>query len=515
MSKTELLWLGSEEAFRQYVQAEDKISNLTLTEIAELSERFMAAYPEEDREFGDMDYMVDLIDGLAVVSISGTLTNRDSPWNKYFGRVSYNEIRSAALEAANHPDTKSILLAVDSPGGAVTGLQETAKLLETIDQKVMPVYTHSGTVMASGGYWLGSVGREVYASELAEVGSIGVITVHQEITKMLEDHGIKSTVIRKGKFKALGGPYEKLSPEARAEIEKDMDFIYEVFTKAVSDHRGIPQQIIKDTAAEGQVFFAEAGKAVGLIDDVSTYDEVVNMLIARHNGSGNGLESYTPQGYGVEDMKRNKQVLTEAQMAQLASGVQVEGDHTDADLPEADTAGADVEDTTQTTEADDTEHAAPEANVDEGNTAEADVSDAPADSSKTTNQDAGYKAVIADLKETLAAKEAKIVELSVELSTLTKQAESTQAAVTGLTTIAVMAAERLQIALNQAPSTDAMKAMTPGALVEYFNKLNETFVSSFPVGAQAGVPDGEADHANPEQGVNQMDAARTAATKIK
>ena len=45
----------------------------------------------------DSSHLIDVQEGVAIVSIKGSLTNKDSPWNRFFGVTSYNEIRAALI----------------------------------------------------------------------------------------------------------------------------------------------------------------------------------------------------------------------------------------------------------------------------------------------------------------------------------------------------------------------------------------------------------------------------------
>ena len=77
--------------------------------------------------------------------------------------------------------------------------QYTADLIATIDAKVKPVYAFTDSLMASAAYNLGVSARKVVIGKMAEVGSVGVLVVHREASRMLEASGITTTVIRSGK----------------------------------------------------------------------------------------------------------------------------------------------------------------------------------------------------------------------------------------------------------------------------------------------------------------------------
>jgi signal peptide peptidase SppA len=473
MSKLNGLWLGSEDSFKAYLEAVERGEALAAKPKSEwpdgAAKQFGVFDDDEDdeRPFGRYTSMVEQVGNLAVVTISGTLTNRESWYNSWVGLVSYDRIRGAILAAAEKEDIDGILLDIDSPGGAATGIQEAGNFIKAVD-RVKPVYTHTSTMMASGGYWLGSFGREVTATELAQVGSIGVILVHMEYTEYFEKAGIKATVLRKGKYKALLNPYEKLSNEARAEAETSMDFLYDVFTRTVAENRSLAQEFIKQNAAEGKLFFAPEALNVGLLTALSSYDEVVNTLVARHNKrSSNGIT------FGVEEQGMKKGTLTAAVAAAIASGAQVP----EAELTEENWIEASAE----------SEHT--EAKVEE---VETEVASEQLDSAmgvklEETKDDGDASSKVVDsLMTKVSSLQDDIADLKIEVKETKRDLAAAKAADSGLRKVAAVACQRMQIALGQTAS--AKEDSSGEALVDLFNSLNTQFCEQFKIGAQAQVP---------------------------
>ena len=72
------------------------------------------AEPESD--------LLSIVNNAAVIEVKGLLTNKDSWYNKYYGLVSYNQIREAAVEAIEL-GAGAILFDGDGPGGTVSGMK--------------------------------------------------------------------------------------------------------------------------------------------------------------------------------------------------------------------------------------------------------------------------------------------------------------------------------------------------------------------------------------------------------
>jgi signal peptide peptidase SppA len=215
---------------------------------------------------------------VAIVPVRGPLVNMDSPILAFFGVGSYPVIRRSMIAAATDAKIDHILMDIDSPGGAVSGVADTADLIARINSKVKPVTAFAEGTMASAAAWLGVSAGQVFASKTSVTGSIGIIATHLDRTQQLAQSGIKPTVFRGGKYKALVNPYESLSAEAVAQMEEQIDGAYKVFVQHVADSRGVSYALADKKMADGREFFGEAGVTAGLLDGISTFDAVLSLL---------------------------------------------------------------------------------------------------------------------------------------------------------------------------------------------------------------------------------------------
>lgn len=173
----------------------------------------------------------------------------------------------------------TIVLNIDSPGGLVYGTPElAAKLAAGRSQKLVIAYT--GGLMASAAYWLGSAAHEIVAAPSAQVGSIGVYTIHADVSRMLENIGVHVTIIKAGANKAEGAPFAPLSATDRANIQARIDDYYEQFVGAVAAHRGTTPDRVRGGYGQGSVVNARAAVAAGLVDRVATFEDLLSGLAA-------------------------------------------------------------------------------------------------------------------------------------------------------------------------------------------------------------------------------------------
>jgi len=179
-----------------------------------------------------------------------------------------------------------IVLNIDSPGGSVYGIQEISNIIrEAREQK--PIIAVSNSLAASAAYWIGSQASEFYTTQGGEVGSIGVLTAHQDVSESMQAEGVKTTLISAGKHKVEGNPYEPLDDEAKEAIQKRVNEYYSDFVGAVAQGRGVTKNNVTDGYGQGRVLGAKEAKAEGMIDKIASLDEVITKLTKRTRSSRN------------------------------------------------------------------------------------------------------------------------------------------------------------------------------------------------------------------------------------
>lgn len=248
------LWLGNQASYEIVVEAGLK------------------AYSEDDRSEREYPTILQKQDNVGIINIKGSLINGEAGFMSYFGVTGYGDIRNALAAAISDPSVGSILLNVDSGGGAVAGVHETAQLIARVN-KIKPVVSYTGGTQASAALWLGSSARQSYVAETGIVGSLGVIMIHAERSKQLEDDGIKVTVIRAGTEKATANPYEPLSDAAKASLEEKAQVMYDIFLGHVAEQRGLSTEVADKKFGQGREFIGKQAVEAGLVDAVGSLED--------------------------------------------------------------------------------------------------------------------------------------------------------------------------------------------------------------------------------------------------
>lgn len=223
-------------------------------------------------------------DGVAVLPVYGVLAKRMNLFSSISGGASYEMVAKDFAQAMNDPAVEAIVLVVDSPGGAIDGVQKLGDAIFSA-RGVKPVGAIADGMMASAAYWIGAQADVVVAaSDTTMIGSIGVVSAHRDISAAEEKAGVKTTEITAGKYKRIASEFAALSDEGRAEIQERVDYLYEIFVGAVAKARGVGVDVVLENMADGRVFIGQQAVKAGLVDGVSTLDELIANLKQRAAG---------------------------------------------------------------------------------------------------------------------------------------------------------------------------------------------------------------------------------------
>ncbi len=231
---------------------------------------------------------------IAVIPIFGTITQRANLMTETSGGTSTEIAGNLISDAIADPNVASILLDIDSPGGTIDGVPELAALIRD-GRAHKPIVASSNSLMASAAYWIGSAASEVVGTPSSRTGSIGVFTVHEDVSAALANEGVNPTIISAGRYKVEGNPFEPLDDESRAAIQSEVDEAYADFTADVARGRGVNASQVRGGFGEGRVLSARRAHAEGLIDRIETQGETLRRMA--RNPERIGMRAATPMAY--------------------------------------------------------------------------------------------------------------------------------------------------------------------------------------------------------------------------
>jgi len=213
---------------------------------------------------------------VAVIPIYGIISHRVSMMDDISGTggTSTERVAREFRSRLNDPNVKAIILDIDSPGGTVYGVEELAEEIYK-SRGGKPIVAVSNSLAASAAYWIASAADEIVVTPSGEIGSIGVYATHTDISKLMEEEGVKTTLVSAGEFKVEGNPYEPLSDAGKDYIQERVDDYHASFVKAVARGRGVAVAQVKSDFGKGRVVGADQAVKSGMADRVATLDETI------------------------------------------------------------------------------------------------------------------------------------------------------------------------------------------------------------------------------------------------
>ena len=218
---------------------------------------------------------------IAVLPLVGVIAQRMGSLAESSGGISTERIAAGFRQAVNDPSISGVVFDIDSPGGAVYGVPELAAEIFAA-RGTKPMIAVANSVAASGAYWLGVAADELVVTPSGEVGSIGVITAHTDLSRAYDTAGETITLISAGKFKSEGNPFEPLGEEARQARQGRVDDYYGQFVTAVARYRGVSVGAVRNGYGEGRMLGAAAALREGMVDRIATLEETIQRLSAGH-----------------------------------------------------------------------------------------------------------------------------------------------------------------------------------------------------------------------------------------
>lgn len=214
---------------------------------------------------------------VSIIDIFGPIVPRADLFSEVSGMTSVEGIQAQFRDALNDPDVKSIMLNIDSPGGSSSLIPELgAEILAARDVK--PVTALANVSAGSAAYWLASQASEIVVSPSAYVGSIGVYTLHNDVSGQMEQLGIKPTFVSAGKYKTEGNPFEPLTEEAAGYLQGVVDELYDEFLGVVARGRGVGKGTVRTDFGEGRMVDATTAVKSGMADRIGTFAATVQRL---------------------------------------------------------------------------------------------------------------------------------------------------------------------------------------------------------------------------------------------
>ncbi len=183
---------------------------------------------------------------------------------------SLREEITAVLAVAREGD--EVLLRLESGGGMVHGYGLASSQLDRIKVAGLPLTISVDKVAASGGYMMACVADKIVSAPFAIVGSIGVIAQIPNFNKLLKKHDIEYEQLTAGEYKRTLTMFGENTDKARDKFKQELEETHVLFKDFIRERR---PDLELEKVATGEHWFGTQAKELGLVDEISTSDDLV------------------------------------------------------------------------------------------------------------------------------------------------------------------------------------------------------------------------------------------------
>jgi protease-4 len=235
---------------------------------------------------------------LVVAALAGLRGAGLAPTGAHIARISVaglitedRKVTEAIDALADDDKVKALIVAIDSPGGSVSGGETLHDAIARVATK-KPVVVTMGGLAASAGYMIAVPANRIFAREATLTGSIGVLIETGEISGLLAKLGIGPTVVRSGPLKDEPSLVRPLSPAGQEVMQGLVNDMYDQFVEMVAAGRHMDVAKVR-TLADGRAYTGRQALGLGLVDAIGGEREAKAWLTA---------EKGIPAGLPVQDL---------------------------------------------------------------------------------------------------------------------------------------------------------------------------------------------------------------------
>lgn len=225
-----------------------------------------------ERVAEEIEYKLEKNNKIAIIYAEGTIVSESG--SKVENQVIPKEIKEKLEKADKLPNVKGVVLRINSPGGSALASDI---IYEAVKNVKKPVYVSMGGVAASGGYYIASAGDKIYSDNSTLTGSIGVVSIIPDVSKLADKIGVNFEEITNGKYASIYDITKPLSEEEREKIYKSSLNGYREFIRKVATGRKMSEEEVEKIAG-GRVWLGEEAKEIGLVDEIGGIEKTISDL---------------------------------------------------------------------------------------------------------------------------------------------------------------------------------------------------------------------------------------------
>jgi protease-4 len=211
---------------------------------------------------------------IAVIHGVGAIVTSGGAESLFGGSMMSSDSMVKILRQVRDDETvRAVVFRIDSPGGSALASDLIWREVK-LTAALKPVVVSMGDFAASGGYYVACAAHWIVAERGTLTGSIGVIGVVPDLTRLFGDIGIDYSILHRGKRAGGISPTGRLSSESREVLLGQIAKIYDDFISRVAEGRKMKKEAV-DAIAEGRVWTGVRALEVGLVDELGGLDAAI------------------------------------------------------------------------------------------------------------------------------------------------------------------------------------------------------------------------------------------------
>jgi protease-4 len=215
---------------------------------------------------------------IALVIAEGTIVEGKSGYDptpiiggKYIGSETMEDIFNRLEKDRS---IKAVIFRVNSGGGQATASEIIASAVKKCNEK-KPVIVSFGNVAASGGYFISSPAKKIFADYFTITGSIGIFSVKAVTRKFYDEKlGITFDYLKRGAMADATSDLRSYTEKEKEIFYEELEWWYNKFLEWVSKGRKLKKEYV-DSIGQGRVWLGKKAKELGLVDEIGSLRKVI------------------------------------------------------------------------------------------------------------------------------------------------------------------------------------------------------------------------------------------------
>ena len=220
-----------------------------------------------------------------IYAVGGIISGKSNPGPAGSSMMGDETIIKAIKDAREDEEIKAIVLRIDSGGGSALASdqmwREVQKTTEEDTTNIKPFIASMSDVAGSGGYYIACQADTIIAHPATITGSIGVIGLRLNLSKLLNKIGITSDLIKKGDYSDFASGTRLIKEEERKKIQESINDVYEKFkNRVIAGRDDMPENANLDDVAMGRIFSgkrAKDGIPIPLVDVTGNFNDAIEL----------------------------------------------------------------------------------------------------------------------------------------------------------------------------------------------------------------------------------------------